>query len=569
MVCRYAALAKESLINPLSITLREIAMDQFKDISPFESYRLSYAPPLPAMLENITRLKPVSLGSPVEYDQNIQDLFPHTTKLQDISFENTADASMLVKQRVGVVFSGGQAPGGNNVIAGLFDALKKASPASELIGFLGGPSGLIQGKHIEITKALLARYRNLGGFDLLGSDRTKLDAPTHAAVLKCVQDLELDGLVIIGGDDSNTNAALLAEYFLVKNAKTSVVGIPKTIDGDLKSSKIEASFGFDTATKTYADIIGNLAKDALSAKKYYFFVKLMGRTASSIALECALQTHPNYTLIGEEILEKGLSLQEVVNSLADLICERAARSKNYGLILVPEGLLEFIPDCKLLIKELSSMQGEKTPGEAQKNLSEDAKKCFEILPAAIKKQLLLDLDPHGNLQVSRIETERLLIEMVEVELKKRQANGRFTGNFNPQPLFLGYEGRSCAPSNFDANYCYALGRVATILIQNGLTGYMAAIKGLSLPVESWQPFGIPLVSLVGFEERKGIAKPVIKKALVDLKGGPFASFKKQRQSWAVNDDYRHPGPIQHFGSRELTEQITLTLALEQSQSVEI
>lgn len=543
-------------------------MELFKETSAFQSCRLNYQPPLPLALQKVAFLEACPAVSPPSHEEELAVLFPNVSKFSQLKFKLASSIVSNKPLRVGVVFSGGQAPGGNNVISGLFDALKSISSSSVLIGFLGGPSGLIEGKSKEITADQLAHYRNLGGFDFLGSDRTKLEAATQPDVLKNVQKLNLDGLVIIGGDDSNTNAALLAEYFLSHSCKTCVVGIPKTIDGDLKGPEIEASFGFDTATKVYAELIGSLAKDALSARKYYFFVKLMGRTASSIALECALQTHPNCTLIGEEILADKISLQDIVKQLADLIAERAKLSKNYGVILIPEGLLEFIPDCKLLIKELGSITSETSLEKVADSLSPTAKTCFNSLPEVIKKQLMLDRDPHGNLQVSKIETERLLIEMVEVELKKRKDAGLYKGKFNPQPLFFGYEGRSCAPSNFDANYCYALGCVAAALIQNERTGYMAALKGLHLPVEKWQPAGVPLASLMHFEERKGAKKPVIKKALVDLAGGPFSYFKERRLDWGLNDDYFFPGPIQYFGPEELTDRITCTLALESAMKAE-
>lgn len=534
-------------------------MESFNEISPFQMERLGYQPSFPSILEEIAILKAVSSSEASNYSHEMESLFPHLSQLSRISFERTT-ASSFKPLRVGVVFSGGQAPGGNNVISGLFDAL----PNSVLIGILGGPSGLIKKRSQEITADLMARYRNQGGFDLLGSDRTKLEPEVHAEVLKNVQALNLDGLVIVGGDDSNTNAALLSEYFSAHNVKTKVIGIPKTIDGDLKGPHIEASFGFDTATKVYSDTIGNLARDALSAGKYYFFVKLMGRTASHIALECALQTHPNCTLIGEELQAQGKTLSDVVALLADLICERSKLSKDHGIILIPEGLLEFIPECQKLIQELTALTQTSSMEETAKHLSPASRECFESLPENICRQLLLDRDPHGNLQVSKIETERLLIELIEVELQKRKAAGSYQGKFNPQPLFLGYEGRSCAPSNFDANYCYALGRVAAALIHNGLTGYMAGIKGLALPITDWQPVGVPLVSMVGFEQRKGKRKAVISKALVDVEGYPFAAFKQNRVSWFLNDDYRYPGAIQYFGPHEITGRVTLTLALEQA-----
>ncbi|MBA3238931.1 MAG: diphosphate--fructose-6-phosphate 1-phosphotransferase [Parachlamydiaceae bacterium] len=543
-------------------------MDPYTDISAFQQSRLRYHPVLPEILEQSASLKSVELeDGTLPRNDGLKTLFPLTGELPAIKLENDLNDQKIGGKplRVGVFFSGGQAPGGHNVITGLYDALQKYHPESSLFGFLGGPSGLISGKSKPITAALLQNYQNLGGFDLLGSDRTKFETSTQIRILENVKKMDLDGLVVIGGDDSNTNAAFLAEYFLAQKCKTKVIGVPKTIDGDLKGSLIECSFGFDTASKTYSAIIGNLARDLISAKKYYYFVKLMGRSASSVTLECALQTHPNYALIGEEIAAKGLLLSDVVQLLTDLICERSKRSKEYGLILVPEGLLEFIPDCHALIKELSVIEKHHSKEVITDQLSAEAKSCFLLLPEMVQNQLLLDLDPHGNLQVSKIETERLLIALVSSELEQRKARGEYAGKFNAQPLFCGYEGRSCSPSNFDANYCYALGHVAAGLIQNNLTGYMAAVKGLSDSVSNWQPIGVPLVSLMDFEERKGVQKAVIRKALVNLKGKPYLFFKEQCDHWAYEDDYCYPGPIQYFGPKELTEQITYTLALESNR----
>lgn len=537
-------------------------MDQFKDVSLFEQYRLHYQPLLPAVLEQSASLTCVEADLAAPPNDSLQAVFPLTHNLRLIHFQSDAQKNERRPLRVGVFFSGGQAPGGHNVISGLYDALQKFHADSVLFGFLGGPSGLISGKNKQITAELLQNYRNLGGFDLLGSDRTKFEVSTQDRILENVNRLDLDGLVIIGGDDSNTNAAFLAEYFLAQNCKTRVIGVPKTIDGDLKSSIIETSFGFDTAAKSYSATIGSTARDLISSKKYYYFVKLMGRSASSVTLECALQTHPNYTLIGEEIAAKGLLLTDVIQLLTDFICERSKRSKDYGLILVPEGLLEFIPDCRSLIKELSVIDKHHSKEALCDQLSAESRNCFLLLPETVQNQLLLDLDPHGNLQVSKIETERLLIALVSSDLEQRKARGEYTGKFDSQPLFCGYEGRSCPPSNFDANYCYALGHVAAGLIQNALTGYIAAVRGLSKPVENWQPMGVPLISLMDFEERKGVKKAVIRKTLVNLEGQPFMYFKEQRDCWIYEDDYRFPGPIQYFGPKELTEQITCTLALE-------
>ncbi|MGZ3634039.1 MAG: diphosphate--fructose-6-phosphate 1-phosphotransferase [Parachlamydiaceae bacterium] len=526
----------------------------------FESYRLNYSPSLPSILKSITQCQAIPSTS-IQVQKEIAELFPQLNQAPFIRFETTAHPLNLKPLRVGVLFSGGQAAGGHNVITGLYDALKTLHADSALVGFTGGPGGLICGHSQELTASLLSKYRNLGGFDLLGSDRTKLEPSTQAKVLEQVRRLKLDGLVIVGGDDSNTNAAFLAEYFLAHGCATKVIGVPKTIDGDLKSENVGISFGFDTAAKTYSTLIGNLARDALSAKKYYYFVKLMGRTASHLALECALQTQINYTLIGEEIAASKASLKDVIDSIADCICERSKHSKNYGVILIPEGVLEFIEDCRHLMEELVALGEDVNYERVVEELSPKSKQCFLLFPKSIQLQLLLDRDPHGNLQVSKIETERLLIELVTEELEKRKVAKNYDGKFNPQPLFFGYEGRSCTPSNFDANYCYALGYVAAGLIYNGLTGYMSALEQLAHPAEKWLPIGVPLLSLMGFETRKGAKKAVIKKTLVNLEGKPFAIFKENRARWAKEDEYRYPGPIQYFGPQELTEQVTYTLAL--------
>jgi pyrophosphate--fructose-6-phosphate 1-phosphotransferase len=486
--------------------------------------------------------------------------------------------------RVGVVLSGGQASGGHNVITGLFDALKRLNPESRLFGFLNGPAGIIKNQQIELTSELLNSYRNQGGFDLIGSGRTKLEAQSDLeAAEKAVASLSLDGLVIIGGDDSNTNAALLAEYFCRKKVACSVVGVPKTIDGDLKNSAIEASFGFDTACKTYAELIGNLMRDALSAKKYYYFVKLMGRSASHIALECALQTHPNWTLIGEEVAQKKQTLEQLVSQLADLIASRAEAQKNYGVFLIPEGILEFIPEVKMLIVELNQLLAgdsiyvaalEKLGSSEQKVeyisrfLTPESQRCCRTFPTEIQAQLLIGRDAHGNVQVSKIETERLFIDLVKKELKKRAKLGAYSGSFSPQPFFLGYEGRACLPTNFDAQYCYALGHVAALLINQKKTGYICSIRNLHLPTEQWEAGAEPLTTMIGFEDRHGQTKPVIAKAYVDLHGGPFKQFSAQREAWKMEDQYRYPGPIQFFGPTALTDATTITLQLEKNNSIQ-
>ncbi len=542
--------------------------------------RLKYLPQLPKSLQSLshTVVTVDNTAKIAPIDPLIAKAFPHTSAHLPLT-TNTSDKAAHAPLRVGVVFSGGQAPGGHNVIAGLFDALKALHPDSLLYGFCDGPGGIIKNNHVEITAALLSSYRNQGGFDLLGSGRTKIEtAEQLVAAEATVNSLRLDGLIIVGGDDSNTNAAVLAERFAASGCKTSVVGVPKTIDGDLKNQHIEISFGFDSACKVYADTIGNLMRDALSAKKYYFFVKLMGRAASHIALECALQTHPNLTLIGEEVAEKQLTLSAIVTNISDLISARAAAGKDYGVILIPEGLIEFIPEVNALIGELNSLlAGDKPHATAMAALGHDEEKidymakllskkalpCFQSLPKDIKAQLLLGRDAHGNVQVSKIETERLLIAMVKNDLQKRAKAGAYSGSFSPQPLFLGYEGRSCLPSNFDCQYCYALGHVAALLINGKASGYICAIKNLAAPVDQWQGGAYPLTALMTIEERHGKPKPVIKKALVDLDGKPFALFKQQRAQWALQDVYLAPGPIQFFGPAELTDTISMTLSLEQ------
>lgn len=519
-----------------------------------QKLRLEFHPQRPAILRHLKELRTVPGDPFTVHDRELKKLFPHLSELPFLKF-SSGKKDQHKSKKVGVVLSGGQAPGGHNVIIGLFDALKELNAGSSLIGFLNGPSGIIEKKYKELNAEFLAGYRNTGGFDMIGSGRTKIETPEQfAAAEKVCRELDLDGLVIIGGDDSNTNAALLAEYFLSKDCKTSVIGVPKTIDGDLKNEHIETSFGFDTACKVYSEIIGNLERDALSAKKYWFFVKIMGRSASHVALECALQTHPNITLIGEEIEAQKKTLEQIVNQITDVINKRAAQGKNYGVVIIPEGIIEFIPEFKQLIKELNQLLAE---GKNVDQLSEQSAHVFHMLPELIQKQLLLDRDPHGNVQVSKIETERLLIEMVKPKVPK----------LSPQPLFCGYEGRSCFPSNFDCQYCYALGQVAALLIDGGATGYMACVSDLAFPVSDWKCSGVPLVSMMHMEVRKGKSKPVIRKALVDLDGAAFEYFAAHRNKWAIEDDYRFPGPIQYFGPSELTDVITLTLENESESKV--
>lgn len=556
--------------------------------SRLQQYRLNFQPSLPKILQQLVSLhstpsKQISADSVKDHDE-LSKLFPKTIDQPLLSFH--VDESLQHRPlKVGVVLSGGQAAGGHNVISGLYDALKKLNFESRLFGFLNGPAGIVDNKFIELDIDKIAPYRNMGGFDMIGAGRTKIETVEQfQAAEKTIRDLDLDGLVIVGGDDSNTNAALLAEYFIGRNVKTRVIGVPKTIDGDLKNEEIEISFGFDTACKTFSEYIGNVLRDALSARKYYFFIKLMGRSASHIALECALQTHPNLTLIGEEIEAKKQTVKEITSALCNLISTRSVQGKDYGVVLIPEGIIEFIPECRALVGELNHLMSPDQPHSAQmealstgeekvayisKQLSESSVHCLNSMPLEIQKQLLLDRDPHGNVQVSKIETERLFIETVKAELSNRKKAGAYKGKFSPQPLFCGYEGRSCFPSNFDAQYCYALGHVAALLIDCGATGYLAAVQHLGDPVENWQILGLPLTGLMNIEMRKGKPKPVIRKALVDLSGTPFSVFKEQRDNWLNEDRYRYPGPIQFFGPSELTDDVTMTLKLEHLLKSEI
>lgn len=549
--------------------------------SPLQQARLHFQPKLPKALQNIEKIevaKTKDIPSNATPPQ-ITKLFPLTHQAPHLKFTKT-DKGSHVPLKVGVVLSGGQAPGGHNVISGLYDALKKLNKESVLIGFLNGPSGIVDNKTVEITENLLANYRNQGGFDIIGSGRTKIETPAQFQAAKATMEKhKLNGLVVVGGDDSNTNAALLAEYFVANQCVTTVVGVPKTIDGDLKTKAVEVSFGFDTAAKNYSATVGSLMRDALSAKKYYYFIKLMGRSASHITLECALQTHPNLALISEEVAAEKKSLKDIVNDICDLICNRALDGKDYGIILIPEGVVEFIPEVKHLIEELNSLlattkshntalESLSTSNEKidyiAKLLSKESLSCFQTLPKENQAQLLIGRDSHGNVQVSKIETERMIIEMVKKELKERAKNQRYKGSFSPIPHFCGYEGRSCLPSNFDSQYCYALGHIAALLINSKANGYICHLTNLSQKVEEWLPGGIPLTTLMTIEERHGEAKPVIQKALVDLKGKPFAALKSQRTKWASEDDYVDPGSIQFFGPQEIADAVTFTLTLEHS-----
>jgi diphosphate-dependent phosphofructokinase len=537
--------------------------------SPLLKARQNYVITLPMLLEKINLLsfskeKPTTcLGD----EKEIKDLFPHLFG-QHILHAREGKERKENPLKIGVVLSGGQAAGGHNVIIGLFDALKKIHKESHLIGFLNGPSGIVDGNFKELDEKYLSSFRNTGGFDLIGAGRTKIETEEQLQKsLKVVNNADLDGLVIVGGDDSNTNAAVLAEYFLKNGSKTKVIGVPKTIDGDLQNELLEISFGFDTACKIYSEMISNLARDTLSAKKYTHFIKLMGRSASHIALECALQTHPNLTLIAEEVVEKKQTIKDVTSDITDVIVKRSEAGKSYGLILIPEGLIELIPEMNILISELNTLLAKPeytslSPKEIFEKvktiLKGDVAKTFDFLPESIQHQLLLDRDPHGNVQVAHINTEQLFIQTVSKELSNRG----FKGKFSPLQHSFGYEGRAGFPSNFDATYCYALGFTAAALIREGYSGYMASIKGLIAPSKNWSVLGIPLTSLMHLEIRKGKKKPVIEKALVDLKGKPFSAFKSRREHWKIEDDYCFPGPIQFSGDPAVTDSIPIIVQLK-------
>lgn len=530
-------------------------------MSALEQQRREYIPVHAEILRSMKEVIFTRGDIPITQPQ-IRERFPLTSGLSVLKGQKGMRKHLVQPLKVGVVFSGGQAAGGHNVISGLFDALKSLHPQSQLFGFLNGPSGIVSHQYKELTNTLLNPYRNQGGFDLIGSGRSKIETDEQfAASLEIVRSLKLDGLVIIGGDDSNTNAAFLAEYFLKMQCSTKVIGVPKTIDGDLKNPYVGVSFGFDTACKTYSELIGNIARDALSSKKYYHFIRLMGRSASHIALECALATQPNMAWIGEEIAREKMTVHHIVHAIANLICRRAELGKHFGVILIPEGLIEFIPEIGTLIKEINVLIAA-SPGpsldDVRNKLSSPSQSCFSSLPEQIQKQMLLHRDPHGNVQVSFIETEKLLMQMVEKEIASR-------GNpcpFNPISHFFGYEGRSGLPSNFDCNYCYALGNIAALLIDHEATGYMCAVQNLHLEPSRWQVGAVPLASLMDVEMRQGKEKAVIQKALVDLNGKAFAHFAKIRERWAVDDMYQSPGPIQFFGPSAVCNSVPLSLMLE-------
>lgn len=542
--------------------------------SALQKARASYQPKLPKALQGAVKIAEGAPTQSVDNQEDIKKLFPNTYGMPLIEFVqgNEIPAKAI---NVGIILSGGQAPGGHNVISGLFDEVKKLNPNNRLYGFLMGPGGLIDHKYIEITADFLNDYRNTGGFDMIGSGRTKLETTEQFEKgLEIIRKLDINAIVIIGGDDSNTNACVLAEYYAAKNYGVQVIGCPKTIDGDLKNDQIETSFGFDTATKTYSELIGNIERDCNSARKYWHFVKLMGRSASHIALECALQTQPNICIISEEVEAKDLTLNNIIENIAAAVAYRAEQGQNFGVVLIPEGLIEFVPAIGRLIQELNDLLA--AHGADYKDLDKDAqceyimahlsaenKATFETLPESVGRQLSLDRDPHGNVQVSLIETEKLISEMVDAKLASWAKQGKYKGKFAAQHHFFGYEGRCAAPSNFDADYCYALGTSAALLIASGKTGYMAIVKNTTANAENWKAGGVPITMMMNMERRNGEMKPVIRKALVELDGKPFKTFAAQRDEWAKNTCYIYPGPIQYWGPSEVCDQPTKTLELEQ------
>ncbi|MBR6094773.1 MAG: diphosphate--fructose-6-phosphate 1-phosphotransferase [Lachnospiraceae bacterium] len=549
------------------------------NLSPLQKARYEYSPKLAGMLKNGVAEICVKEGeetASVADQDKIKELFPNTYGKKEITFVKGANNAPAKKWVVGVILSGGQAPGGHNVISGLYDALKAADKENVLLGFKGGPSGLLEDDYVEFTDEFINAYRNTGGFDIIGSGRTKLETKEQFAVVEEVAKKHgLSAIVIIGGDDSNTNAAVLAEYMAAKNTGIQVIGCPKTIDGDLKNEDIEASFGFDTATKTYSELIGNIERDANSAKKYWHFIKVMGRSASHVALECALETQPNICLIGEEVAAKKMSLAQITNYIADSVEKRGNAGNNFGVAIIPEGIVEFVPEFSALIKEINELlAGSKTEEfnalpdwNAKYNfikagLSADAFAVFDILPAGIQQQLFLERDPHGNVQVSLIESEKLFSEMVKSELAKRKAAGTYKGKFAPLHHFFGYEGRCAFPSNFDADYCYSLGYNAFMLISYGYTGYLSKVSNISKPADEWVAGGMPITKMMNIERRNGEDKPVIRKALVELDGKPFKYFEAHRDEWAVETCFTFPGAIQYYGPSEVCDITTRTLALE-------
>lgn len=541
--------------------------------SVLQQARAQYQPKLPKGLQGAVKVTEGEPTQSVGDQEEIKKLFPNTYGMPLIEFV-PGDKAADNKLNVGVILSGGQAPGGHNVICGIFDAVKKMNANNKVYGFLMGPGGLVDHNYIELTPELVDEYRNTGGFDMIGSGRTKLErVDQFEKGLEIIRELDIMAVVIIGGDDSNTNACVLAEYYKAKNYGVQVIGCPKTIDGDLKNDQIETSFGFDTATKVYSEVIGNIERDANSARKYWHFIKLMGRSASHIALECALQTQPNICLVSEEIEQKDMTLNQIVEQIATAVAKRAEDGNNFGVVLIPEGLIEFIPAIGRLIDELNDLLAKH--GTDYKDLDKDAQReyilahlseanaaTFATLPEGVARQLSLDRDPHGNVQVSLIETEKLISDMVGAKLAEWKKEGKYVGTFATQHHFFGYEGRCAAPSNFDADYCYALGVSAANLIANGKTGYMAIVKNLSAPTDEWKAGGVPITMMMNMERRNGEMKPVIRKALVELDGAPFKEFAAHREEWARKTCYIYPGPIQYWGPTEVCDRETKTLALE-------
>ena len=545
--------------------------------SELQKARAAYQPKLPKALQGAVVAVEGAPTQSVGNQDEIKAMFPNTYGMPVITFES-GETKPMEAINVGIILSGGQAPGGHNVISGLYDGVKTLNKDSKLYGFLMGPGGLVDHKYVEFTDEFIDEYRNTGGFDIIGSGRTKLEKEAQFESGKeILNKLGIKALVIIGGDDSNTNACVLAEYYAAKQYGIQVIGCPKTIDGDLKNEQIETSFGFDTACKTYSELIGNIQRDCNSARKYWHFIKLMGRSASHIALECALETQPNVCLISEEVEQKNMSLDDVVTYIAKIVADRAADGNNFGTVLIPEGLIEFIPAIGKLIKELNEVLTDPATGESRVFASKDEQVAFvkgniapenlailESLPKDVERQLCLDRDPHGNVQVSLIETEKLLSAMVATKLEAWKAEGKYVGKFAPQHHFFGYEGRCAAPSNYDADYCYSLGFNASRLIANGKTGYMSVIKNTTAPAAEWIAGGVPITMMMNMERRNGAMKPVIRKALVELDGAPFKFFQSKREVWARNTCYVYPGPIQYWGPTEVFDQCTKTLALEQA-----
>jgi pyrophosphate--fructose-6-phosphate 1-phosphotransferase len=536
--------------------------------------RAAYQPKVPAALKGAVKAVEGAYTQSVADQDEVKKLFPNTYGMPVVTFEKSNSAKAMPAINAGVILSGGQAPGGHNVIAGIFDGLKALNKDSRLFGFILGPGGLVDHNYMELTAEIIDEYRNTGGFDMIGSGRTKLETKEQFDKgLEILKELDIKALVIIGGDDSNTNACVLAEYYKSIESGVQVIGCPKTIDGDLKNDQIETSFGFDTACKVYSEVIGNIQRDCNSARKYWHFIKLMGRSASHIALECALQTQPNVCIISEEVESKNLSLDDVINQVAEVVAKRAANGDNFGTVLIPEGLVEFIPAMKRLIAELSDFlahhedEFKLIKRSEQRNyivskLTKENADIYASLPEGVARQLTLDRDPHGNVQVSLIETEKLLAEMVGTRLAEWKKEGKYVGKFSTQVHFFGYEGRCAAPSNYDADYCYSLGYTASCLIASGKTGYMSSVRNTTAPAAQWIAGGVPITMMMNMEKRHGEMKPVIQKALVKLDGAPFKAFAAKREGWAMTTDYVYPGPIQYFGPTEVCDEPTKTLQLE-------